>query len=150
MEDSQSESPDPGLWMFSLHFLIAQFLEYIWPLFFSYSLLSAPFQNQAKQKAETSYLPPLLFIIQGTLFLFFHSLQVTWLLGQLLPWPDGQVPALTQPSCKSYAHTDGPILKSAALSRKISVWTAHLGRFLLGSHCNLSCAPGLVKKLMPS
>lgn len=34
-------------------------------------------------------------------------------------------------------HTDGSILKSTALSRKISVWIAHLWCFLLGSHCNL-------------
>lgn len=112
MADSQYESPDPGLGMFSLHFLIAQFLDHH-STFFTHSSLLPFFRNQAKQRAETSYLPLLLFITQGIFFLFVHSPQVTWLLSQLLPWPHGQVPALTYPSCKSYAHTDEPVLERA-------------------------------------
>lgn len=79
----------------SLHFQTAQFPKFTWPPpFFSYSpcCLLPFFQDQEKQKAETSYLLPLLFIIQVIFFLFVHSLQVTWqswLLGQLLPLPDG-------------------------------------------------------------
>lgn len=71
-----------------------QFPKFIWLPSFSYSscCLLPFFQDQEKQKAETSYLLPLLFIIQGIFFPFVHSLQETWqsqLLGQLLLLPDG-------------------------------------------------------------
>lgn len=72
---------------FSLHFQTSQFPKFILSLsFFPYpSCCLLPFlQGQKMQKAQASYLLPVLFIIQGISFLFVHSLQVTgqtWLPG---------------------------------------------------------------------
>lgn len=140
MADSQHESPDLGLRIFSWHFLTAQFHEYIWPpSSFSCLLLSAPFLSES-YKAECwdilSSSTPL--YNPGNILLLCSQPS-----GDLAPgsaaamarWPSAYSGSpILQKLC---THTNGPIFKSTALSRKIRVWTAHLGCFLLDSHCNL-------------
>lgn len=137
MADSQYEFPDLGLRIFSLRFLTAQFLEYIWPSSFFCSLLSASFLSESDKAECWDILSSSTHLHNPGNILPLCSQSS----GDLAPgsavamarWPS----AYSGSPIRQDAHTDGPILKSTALSRKISVWAAHRGCFLLGYHRNL-------------